>query len=187
MRVGAVLSSTNRPQRQEALIGWQAPPENWVTVNTDGSVLQPGNRATGGGVIRDSYGRVLKTFVANSGSCSITRAELRGVIHGLSLAWDMGYRKVCLQMDSSCALAFLLDANHGSYIREARQLLARDWEVIASHIYREGNTVADLLAHHGHSLGFGFHVLPSIPCNVLTCVHDDMAGTLFPRLIPINN
>ncbi|CAN1245063.1 Putative ribonuclease H protein At1g65750 [Linum grandiflorum] len=192
MRVGATLSTGNKPLRREALVGWQAPPEDYVTVNTDGSVLQPGSRAAGGGVIHDSQGRVLKAFAANFGSCSITRAELRGAIHGLSLAWDLGYRKVYFQMDSSCALAFLLgdppdDARHGSCIREARQLLNRDWEVITSHIYREGNTVADLLAHHGHSLSFGFHVLPFVPSNILASVQADMAGILFPRFIPLNN
>ncbi|CAN0914313.1 Putative ribonuclease H protein At1g65750, partial [Linum grandiflorum] len=137
-------------------------------------------------------GRVLKAFAANFGSCSITRAELRGAIHGLSLAWDLGYRKVCFQMDSSCALAFLLgdpldDARHGSSIREARQLLNRGWEVITSHIYREGNKVADLLAHYGHSLGFGFHVLPFVPSYVLASVQTDMAGILFSRFILLNN
>ncbi|CAN0843550.1 hypothetical protein LINGRAHAP2_LOCUS3902, partial [Linum grandiflorum] len=60
-----------------------------------------------------------------------------------------------LQMDSSCAMSFLLgdppyDARHKSCIIEARQLLTRDWEVVTSHIYREGNIVADLLAHYGH-------------------------------------
>ncbi|CAN0840970.1 hypothetical protein LINGRAHAP2_LOCUS3033 [Linum grandiflorum] len=86
-------------------------------------------------------------------------------------------------MDSSCALAFLLgdppdDARHNSF---ERQLLAREWEVSTSHIYREGNSVADLLVHHGHSLGFGFHVLPSLPRNVLVCVQSALVGTLFPR------
>ncbi|CAN0908589.1 hypothetical protein LINGRAHAP2_LOCUS25359 [Linum grandiflorum] len=88
-------------------------------------------------------------------------------------------------MDFSCAFAFLLgdppdDARHCSCIREARKLLDRDCEVIASHIYREGNTVAGLLAHHGHSLGFGFHILPFVPCNVVTCVQTNFAGILFP-------
>ncbi|CAN0914316.1 Putative ribonuclease H protein At1g65750 [Linum grandiflorum] len=95
-------------------------------------------------------------------------------------------------MDSSCALAFLLgdpldDARHGSSIREARQLLNRGWEVITSHIYREGNKVADLLAHYGHSLGFGFHVLPFVPSYVLASVQTDMAGILFSRFILLNN
>ncbi|CAN1163885.1 hypothetical protein LINPERHAP1_LOCUS28827, partial [Linum perenne] len=38
------------------------------------------------------------------------------------------------------------------------ELRSRDWEVIISHTFREGNTVADLLAHHGHTLDFGLHI-----------------------------
>ncbi|CAN0917508.1 hypothetical protein LINGRAHAP2_LOCUS30338 [Linum grandiflorum] len=93
-------------------------------------------------------------------------------------------------MESSCTLAFLSgdppdNARHSSCIGEACQLLAWEWEVSTSHIYREGNsTVADLFAHHGHSIGFGFHVLPSLPHNVLVCVQADLVSTLFP---PNNN
>ncbi|CAN0916895.1 hypothetical protein LINGRAHAP2_LOCUS29962, partial [Linum grandiflorum] len=67
------------------------------------------------------------------------------------------------------------------------QLLRRDWEISTSHIFREGNTVADLLSHYGHSLSFGFHVLQSLPRNVLDSIQADSAGILFPRCIPINN
>ncbi|CAN1239202.1 hypothetical protein LINGRAPRIM_LOCUS2290, partial [Linum grandiflorum] len=63
------------------------PPEDCVVVNTDGLVLEQGSQAAGGEVIRDSHGLVLKVFVANFGSCSMTRAELRGMIYGISLAW----------------------------------------------------------------------------------------------------
>ncbi|CAN0922679.1 Putative ribonuclease H protein At1g65750, partial [Linum grandiflorum] len=129
-------------------------------------------------VIRDSQGRVLFAFSANFGSCSITRAELREVIHGLTLDWDKGFRKVNLQMDSSCALAFFLlgdppdDARHRSCIREARRLMDRDWEVSTSQVYRENNyCVADLLVRHEHSLGFGFHTLPFLTVNVILISH----------------
>ncbi|CAN1123486.1 hypothetical protein LINPERPRIM_LOCUS3293 [Linum perenne] len=37
------------------------------------------------------------------------------------------------------------------------ELRHRSWETSISHIFREGNVVADLLAHHGHSLNFGIH------------------------------
>ncbi|CAN0837208.1 hypothetical protein LINGRAHAP2_LOCUS1733 [Linum grandiflorum] len=59
------------------------------------------------------------------------------------------------------------DAKYRSCIREARQLLDHDWEVLISHIYREDNSVADLLAHHEHSVDFGFHILSSLPRPVL--------------------
>ncbi|CAN1241241.1 hypothetical protein LINPERPRIM_LOCUS4882 [Linum perenne] len=36
----------------------------------------------------------------NLGNCSITRAEWKGVVSGLQLAWEQGYRKIQLQLDS---------------------------------------------------------------------------------------
>ncbi|CAN0884017.1 Putative ribonuclease H protein At1g65750 [Linum grandiflorum] len=104
----------------------------------------------------------------------------------------MGFQKIYLQMDLSCALDFLLgdppdDVRHESYIRETRQLLARDWEVSTSHIYRESNTIADLLAHYGHSLGFGLHLIPSLPRFVSDCIQADIIGIMYSRFIPVNN
>ncbi|CAN1177294.1 hypothetical protein LINPERHAP2_LOCUS33018 [Linum perenne] len=39
----------------------------------------------------------------------------------------------------------------------------RDWGVAIAHTFREGNKVAGLLAHHGHSLDFGFHINCTYP------------------------
>ncbi|CAN1794470.1 hypothetical protein LINPERHAP1_LOCUS20309 [Linum perenne] len=36
--------------------------------------------------------------------CSITRAELRVAAHGLQLAWNKGYKRVIVQLDSITAI-----------------------------------------------------------------------------------
>ncbi|CAI0433245.1 unnamed protein product [Linum tenue] len=46
-------------------------------------------------------------FAMNLEIFSITRAELRGAVEGLPLAWDAGYRHVRLEIDSVCALQLL--------------------------------------------------------------------------------
>ncbi|CAN1156272.1 hypothetical protein LINPERHAP1_LOCUS8824 [Linum perenne] len=43
----------------------------------------------------------------NLGACSITRAEMRGAIEGLKIAWEAGFRKIILQMDSMAAISLL--------------------------------------------------------------------------------
>ncbi|CAN1830427.1 hypothetical protein LINPERHAP1_LOCUS32848 [Linum perenne] len=75
----------------------------------------------------------------------------------------MGYKKVHLQLDSLPAVTTILgtqeeDSRHGRTLDSIYELRSRNWEVTISHIFREGNRVADLLAHHGHTLEFGFHV-----------------------------
>ncbi|CAN1130920.1 Putative ribonuclease H protein At1g65750 [Linum perenne] len=84
------------PVRTEVCISWEATPPEWVTLNFDGSVISESGQAVAGGLIRDYQGHYLAAFSENLGICSITRAELRGAVSGLQLAWDRGYRKVQL-------------------------------------------------------------------------------------------
>ncbi|CAN1150941.1 Putative ribonuclease H protein At1g65750 [Linum perenne] len=155
-------------RRRETLLKWIPAPDDWFTVNCDGSVLQPHGLAAAGGIIRNNMGRKLGVFAANLGSCSIMRAELRAAKLGLELAWEIGARKVHLQVDSKAtALAItsniLEDSRYSHTIHQIHKLLERDWTVVVYHIYRERNRVADLLAHHGHDLSFGPHF--NFPCS----------------------
>ncbi|CAN1154206.1 Putative ribonuclease H protein At1g65750 [Linum perenne] len=71
---------------QTIAIDWDPGSEGWVTVNTDGSVVQSIGNTPTGGLIRDHLGRCFSAFSANLGRCSITRAELRGILHGLEFS-----------------------------------------------------------------------------------------------------
>ncbi|CAN1131440.1 Putative ribonuclease H protein At1g65750 [Linum perenne] len=150
------------------------------------------SRAAAGGIIRTSLGRPVSIFAANLGRCSIMRAELRAAEFGLRIAWDRGFRKVHLQLDSMAAVTAILgnqeeDSRHGRTLEAISELRSRDWEVTISHTFREGNRVADLLAHHGHSLDFGFHVDCWYPHEVDRAIWDDHVGTCFPRTVQIND
>ncbi|CAL1377016.1 unnamed protein product [Linum trigynum] len=124
--------------RRDVAVGWRPAPTGWITVNSDGSLLRPLESTAAGGALRDGQGRLLGSYSMNLGKCSTTRAELWGAIQGLQMTWDLGHRKVELQLDSMTA--------------------ERDWELQISHIYREGNFLADHLAHLGHSLQPGTFV-----------------------------
>ncbi|CAN1147966.1 Putative ribonuclease H protein At1g65750, partial [Linum perenne] len=89
-------------------IAWEPGPTDWVTINTDGSFTPAIRKASVGGIIRTSDGRGLVAFTMNLGMCTITRAEIRGAITGLELAWDYGFRRVELQLDSKVAISLLL-------------------------------------------------------------------------------
>ncbi|CAN1165454.1 Putative ribonuclease H protein At1g65750 [Linum perenne] len=66
------------------------------------------SNATAGGLIRDHLGHCFSAFSANLGRCSITRAELRGILHGLEFSWSYGYKKVRLHTDSQSAVLLIL-------------------------------------------------------------------------------
>ncbi|CAN1751084.1 Putative ribonuclease H protein At1g65750 [Linum perenne] len=162
MRAESRVLSEMVERRRETLLKWIPAPDDWITVNCDGSVLQPQGIAASGGIIRNSMGRMLGAFAANLGSCSITRAELRAAKFGLELAWESGARKIHLQLDSIAAVLAIQnnssdESRHSHIIHQIRRLLERNWTVEIYHIYRERNRVADLLAHHGHGLNFGPH------------------------------
>ncbi|CAN1790040.1 Putative ribonuclease H protein At1g65750 [Linum perenne] len=100
----------------------------------------------------------------NLGFCLITRAEIRGALEGLNRAWDAGFRKVFLLMDSQAAISILMNesnANHnlGMEILEFQELKQRSWELILKHTFREGNRVADFLANTGYDYPLGSHTI----------------------------
>ncbi|CAN1167978.1 hypothetical protein LINPERPRIM_LOCUS18967 [Linum perenne] len=61
-------------------VEWDPGPSDGVTINTDGSFMPSLNKASAGGIIRSADGRGLVAFTMNLGQCTITRAEMRGVI-----------------------------------------------------------------------------------------------------------
>ncbi|CAN1195863.1 Putative ribonuclease H protein At1g65750 [Linum perenne] len=95
--------------RMNCNVAWDPGPADWITVNTDGVVNLQTGKAAAGGLIRDEFGHCLKTFALNLGACSMTRAKMRGAIAGLYFAWDLGFHRIQLQMDSKAAIALFSD------------------------------------------------------------------------------
>ncbi|CAN0891969.1 Putative ribonuclease H protein At1g65750 [Linum grandiflorum] len=183
-----VLSST----RQTQMIGWRPGDEGCFTLSTDGSLQFPQRNAAAGGVIRDDRGCLVKAFTMNLGCCSITRAEMRGIVEGLKLDWSLGIRRIRVQSDSAAAIAILsngssLDHQHAILVMQYQELCKRQWEVTLHHIYREANCAADYLANLGHSFMFGFHFinLPDRGRSHWLCY--DIIGVSLPRSVSLLN
>ncbi|CAN1768424.1 Putative ribonuclease H protein At1g65750 [Linum perenne] len=137
-------------------------------------------------------GECLNAFSMNLGRCSVTRAELRGAIHGLELVWSMGFRSVELQLDSKAAIDLLLATGeprhqHAGEVLSFRELRERHWSVNIRHVYREGNKVADFLASRGHDLPFGSHTFPLSDFNLVYLLRYDCLGISEPRHVVINS
>ncbi|CAN1744021.1 Putative ribonuclease H protein At1g65750 [Linum perenne] len=174
-------------RKRETLLKWIPAPDEWLTVNCDGSVIQSHGLAAAGGIIRDNSGHRLAVFSSNLGSCTIIRAELRAAAIGLELAWGMHARKVNIQIDSNAAVLAICgqqqdDSRHSHILQQIRDLLNREWVTSVSHIFREGNSVADILAHHGHTLPFGVHSDLHLPPEFHYAIRSDCSGVSFPRM-----
>ncbi|CAN1136214.1 Putative ribonuclease H protein At1g65750 [Linum perenne] len=119
------------------LLRWIPAPDKWLKVNCDGSVIQPNGLATTGGIICNSFGPRLGVFVANLGSCTITRAELCATSIGLEMAWNMGARKVHLQVDSLVTVLAII----GQSSDDSRHCHMRETGRWKSTTFSEGKTV----------------------------------------------
>ncbi|CAN1788430.1 Putative ribonuclease H protein At1g65750 [Linum perenne] len=120
------------------------------------------------------------------------RAELRAAAFALERAWDLGLRKFQIQLDSKAAIDAInnnLDSSgrHNQTLHRIRELCNRNWDVHLTHTFREGNRVADLLAHLGHSLAFGCHHLAECNPEIWLALLSDCIGVALPKSININS
>ncbi|CAN1136722.1 Putative ribonuclease H protein At1g65750 [Linum perenne] len=159
------LRGPNAPRYREVEVAWKPAGDGWTTLNSDGSVLSDNRSAVVGLVIQDSRCHVQHAAAINLCSCSITRAEMRRAVEGMEKAWDLGVRRLEVQMDSTTAINILtqgvLGHQHASLVTHFQRLKARDWETRLVHVYREANHLADYLANKGHSIPVGSTTLCS--------------------------
>ncbi|CAN1193376.1 Putative ribonuclease H protein At1g65750 [Linum perenne] len=180
------------PTRRRVDIAWNPGESGWWTINSDGAACLSSGSASAGGLIRDEFGHCVAAFTMNIGRCSITRAELRGAIKGLQVAWELGLSKVELQVDSSAIIQMIEEVGepkhqHAMEVLEFRDLVARDWDVQLRHVYREGNHAADFLAGIEFSFPIGCYRIPPSDVNLGYYLRYDCISISEPRLIVEND
>ena len=188
-----LLRSATTPlvrRRNEVFIRWIAPPETWVTLNTDGAAKgQPGH-AGGGGLLRDHRGVFLRGFAANIGICSAYKAELMAAVLGLEMAVEMNIHKLFLQMDNQACIEGIKNADYQGgecfhILNKCRRLISSfNFHFRIVHCYREGNVVPDKLANLGVELIERFVLFEAPPHDITPLLHQDLIGAAHPRLIP---
>ncbi|CAL1380813.1 unnamed protein product [Linum trigynum] len=186
----ACIGLVKTSNRERRFISWKPPKEGWIQQQSDGSYKSSNRSAAAGGLLRDHLGKCTAAYACNLGSCTITRAELKGAVEGLKIAWEKGYRKVEVNLDSNTAVSILKEkgdtsSNHGLLALQAKELLSRSWTVNINHVYRECNSAADFLASMGHDLHFGTHHLDTCDPKLLYWLNYDARETSQERDILI--
>ena len=79
--------------------------------------------------MRNHLGQFFHAITANLGVCPIAIAEVWGAFYSLQLAWQLGHKKVILEIDSSVAVTLInkdIDFKHpyGSVIARIKEKLA---------------------------------------------------------------
>ncbi|KAF7838963.1 Ribonuclease H protein [Senna tora] len=124
------------------------------------------------------------------GPGSVTKAEIWGIILGAKLAWEKGFRRVWFESDSRVVVDLILngcDAQHplAGFVKIARCLLDRSWQVRVSHIFREGNQVADCIAGCALRSRSSIDFMCNFPKNCGLLLLGDAFGTLVPRVVAV--
>lgn len=117
-------------------------------MNTDASVRE--QVASGGGVLRDSTGKVIFAFYKEFGELEVLSAEASALLFGLQLCVDGGFRQVQVEVDSEVLVKLVLSQSLSKW--PLCNTLIRICDLLGaiqaglSHIFRQANAVVDCLA-----------------------------------------
>jgi ribonuclease HI len=152
------IHSPKIPTLKEVI--WKPPMVNWYKCNIDGaSSGNPGNAACGG-VFRDTFSEFLFAFAEPLGIASSYHAEICGALRAIEFAFENHWSNLWLETDSLLVVsAFTHPDRPVVWPLRSRwknvQVRLRGMNIIVTHIYREGNKVADQLANFGlTAIGF---------------------------------
>jgi ribonuclease HI len=144
----------NAPLIKEVI--WSPPYQNWTKCNTDGASISNQMQSSCGGIFRNSDADCMGCFASNLGPGSAIMAEFSAAMIAIEVAHEKGWRNFWLETDSKIVmLAFSSSFIVPWHIRNRWSnclIKARQMNFIISHIFREGNTCADLLANMGLSI-----------------------------------
>ncbi|KAL6536656.1 hypothetical protein OROMI_026237 [Orobanche minor] len=134
-------------------VRWSKPQPGWWKLNTDGAARGNPGDAAAGGIIRDHVGKPLIMFSEFLGVRTNNLAELYAIWRGLEFCIDNHFNKVWVEVDSKIALSLIEHSTTSHWQLQSIISKIRDFrgsiEIHFSHIFREGNAVADWLANHG--------------------------------------
>ncbi|KAL6609634.1 hypothetical protein ACP70R_039603 [Stipagrostis hirtigluma subsp. patula] len=164
------------------MVRWTPSPRGWFKLNFDGSVYHDGSgRASIGGAIRDSAGRVVLAFAEKTEHSTVGIVEARALIRGLQLMRGLRLERVVAEGDDLVLVQLLRGEETQTRIPVAMQeetFAGRD----VRHVYREGNQVTHTLcrqAYHSPGVWMGGLVSPA----VFEKAEDDRHGVAHERAV----
>jgi ribonuclease HI len=138
---------------------WQPPLPDWTKVNTDGSFSHRDHSGGTGFVIRNCTGNIL------GAGCSampkyqdMEEAEVTAALHGIKLAIELGFPKVCVELDCALVVTAIRSQEqdrptYWSTYEEAKKLLKAFQDLTITLVKRDCNSVADHLANFARTTG----------------------------------
>ncbi|KAK2661872.1 hypothetical protein Ddye_000446 [Dipteronia dyeriana] len=144
-----------RPARAPVIrsVIWSPPAPGWTKVNADGAALISPDAGGCGGIFRNCRAFVKGCFVIPLDHVFVYKAELLAASIAINFARQNRWHRIWLESDSSYVVQLL-----SSRSEQVPWLIRQAWqrciyqiskmEFQVSHIFREGNQVADALSKH---------------------------------------
>nr|XP_027068031.1 uncharacterized protein LOC113693644 [Coffea arabica] len=132
-------------------VAWEKPPLGLLKLNSDASVNC--GRASGGGLLCDSQGKLIFAFYKEFGDQAVLEAESMALLCGLQLCLQRGLCPSLVEVDSKTLVQLVGSGVIAKWplcntLRKVRDLL-QGFLASFSHIFREANSSADRLASIG--------------------------------------
>ncbi|XP_057792980.1 uncharacterized protein LOC131009580 [Salvia miltiorrhiza] len=175
-----------KPPPRMIEVYWWPPTHNWMKVNTDGSAMGAPGVIAAGGVFRDNWAMVRGCFHIKGGVGFAFEAELLAIITAINLAHDRNWLRLWIESDSMYVVR-LLDSRSSDVPWRFMNLwkntlrILQDFQLIITHIYREGNQPADIMAHNDRTEGWWPFAINEINLAVTRdmSTHSHLAGAWF--------
>ncbi|KAH1238183.1 putative ribonuclease H protein [Glycine max] len=158
-----------KAQKQPLAVSRSSLAENSIKLDVDGSSLGNPGKAGFSEILCDNLGQWLSSFLGSCGFATSLNAELHVLFHGLSLAWNSGYKSVECESHSLLALQLVAEGvtTHHSYtpiINCICTFQTKKWQLSFHHVYREANICANWLSKKGSSSPEPMSTL--VPCPI---------------------
>lgn len=129
------------------------PYASWVKLNMDRTSKGNPGISGGDGALRDSRSFCIEGFLIRLDICNSLRAELIAYFYGLRMAWNKGYQKLHVEVNSYTFIQLMTKVRKVENLRfhniisQYRNFLSRFWQVRVTHCHRESNMVANKLVN----------------------------------------
>ncbi|KAK2655634.1 hypothetical protein Ddye_008686 [Dipteronia dyeriana] len=153
------LHVSGRPSKAPRIleVNCRPPPSGCLKVNTDGAAFGNPSLAGCAGVFRTCRSFIKGCFAIPLGVCFAFEAEFAAAVYAIDYAWTFGCRRLWLESDSTFVMDILRSKSRKVPWRWRTAWdrclgLISQMDFAVTHIYREGNQVADSLASRSPSI-----------------------------------
>uniref|UniRef100_A0A5K0W0Y7 RNase H type-1 domain-containing protein n=1 Tax=Nymphaea colorata TaxID=210225 RepID=A0A5K0W0Y7_9MAGN len=165
---------------------WEKPSGNFVKLNYDGAVKDNPAKAGIGGIIRDHEGKVLLCFAEPIPFTTSIMAEMLAAKRGVGLACENDLSQLWMEGDAKTIVDIITGKRTRNlqlekHVIDMKCQFALLENCKCTHIYREGNRIADKLAKMGLRMKTGqvWHGNP--PSQIHKLLQEEAAGVILKR------